>query len=71
LAISSGRPARSSGLSWPILSSAPLARADSKIGLVMPVSIRPGQMALTRTPEPMKALAEVCTRLMTPALEAL
>ena len=37
-----GSPQRVSGLSWPILSSVPRARAPSKIGLVMPVSIRPG-----------------------------
>ena len=51
--------------------SEPLARARSKIGAVMPVSIKPGQMALTRTPVPARASAAVCTRLITPAFDAL
>ena len=33
-------------------SSEPFARARSNMGLVMPVSIRPGQIAFTRTPVP-------------------
>ena len=49
----------------------PCSRARSKIGRVIPVSIRPGQMALTRTPVPVSVLAAVCTRLITPALLAL
>jgi len=48
-----------------------LPRAASKIGWVIPVSIRPGQIALTRTPVPNSAVAAVCARLMTPALLAL
>jgi hypothetical protein len=39
-------------LSWPIFVSVPRARALSKMGFVMPVSMRPGQIALTRTPVP-------------------
>ena len=42
----------------------------SKMGRVMPVSMRPGQMAFTRTPVPTSALAAVWTRLITPALLA-
>src|SRR5258708_27496193 len=70
-AISGGPPARRKGLSCPILRSLPRARACSNIGRVIPVSIRPGQTALTRTPVPASWLAAVCTRLMTPALLAL
>ena len=51
-AISCGLPARFRGLSWPILSEVPRSAARSKIGLVMPVSIRPGHTALMRTPVP-------------------
>src|SRR5262249_21722931 len=42
---------------------------DKRLGL--PVSIRPGQMALTRTPLPRKEAAAVCARLITLALLAL
>src|SRR5262249_46402269 len=51
-AISSGCPYRAVGLSCPILPSFPRARAPSKIGFVLPVSINPGQIAFTRTPVP-------------------
>jgi hypothetical protein len=40
------------------------------MGAVMPVSIKPGQMALTRMLEPTSWAAAVSTRLITPALEA-
>ena len=50
---------------------APASRARSNVLRVMPVSIRPGQMALTRMPVPVSAYDDVCTRLMTPALLAL
>ena len=70
VAISSGEAARLSGFSWPIRLSLPDSRARSKIGLVIPVSTRPGQIAFTRTPVPAREYAEVCTRLITPALLA-
>ena len=36
----------------------------------MPVSIKPGQIALTRTFVPESCCDAVCTRLMTPAFDA-
>ena len=49
-AISIGWPGRFSGLSCPIFFSLPRARAKSNIGLVMPVSMKPGPMALQVMP---------------------
>src|SRR5205085_2986687 len=69
-ASSCGWPGRLSGLSWPILSWVPRSLARSNTGLVIPVSIRPGQTALMRTPVPESEYAVVWTRLMTPALLA-
>ena len=36
----------------------------------MPVSMKPGQIALTRTPVPESCCAAVCARLITPAFDA-
>src|SRR5438105_15099402 len=70
-AISSGRPARFIGVMWPMRASIPRSRACSKTLLVIFVSTRPGRIALTRTPVPLKALAAHCARLFTAALAAL
>src|SRR5438552_652187 len=70
-AISSGRPARFIGVMWPMRASTPRSRACSKTLRVICVSTRPGRIALTRTPVPLKALAAHCVRLFTAALLAL
>jgi len=64
-AISSARPGRFIGVTWPSLASTPRARASSNTFRVNCVSTRPGKTALTRTPVPAKALAAVCARLFT------
>jgi hypothetical protein len=46
------------------------ASANSNIGFVIPVSIRPGQMALTLMLVPASWLAIVCASETTPAFEA-
>ena len=71
LAISSAIPKRFIGFNCPTLPSVLRCRAKSKVGSVMPVSIRPGRMALTRMLVPVSCQAQVWAMLITADLLAL
>lgn len=70
LATSSATAPLRIGFSCPTLLSEPRARAASYIGAVMPVSMRPGQIALQRILVPASWQQVVCISEMTAALDA-